>query len=1415
MKDTVGDTVSEAKTSGERLSELSPLQKAALGLRELRARLDKVEGAQREPIAIVGMACRFPQADGLEAYWRLLSEGIDAIGEVPAERWDLERFFDSNPNAPGKITTRYGGFIDSVDGFDASFFGISPREAERLDPQQRLLLEVAWHALEDAGQAPSGLRGTRAGVFVGITQIDYGVMQLGGPAEDIQAYTGTGNGQAFAAGRLAYVLGVHGPTFSVDTACSSSMVALHQACTALRNGECELALVAGVQLNLTPPMQVFLSKTQSFSPDGRCRTFDESANGFVLGEGVGVIVLRRQSDALARGDQIRALIRASGINHDGPASGLTVPSESAQEALLRAVHDKGRLAAADIDYVEAHGTATQMGDPIEVGALRAVFGERAPDQALLLGSVKTNFGHLSAASGIAGLIKVTLMLEHGQVAPNLHFNQPSTRVPWDGFTVRVPTALEAWPDRQRPRLAGVSSFGLSGTNTHTVLEQAPAPKAAAAAVTADRPLHLLALSARSEKALRDLAAAYLASAALQDGADGDAALADLCFSANTGRSHFNWRLALPAGSLQQVRDGLSACDASRMAQVPKGGFKPVALLFAADAPVAAVRALALSQPRVAATLARCAAAYQIAVPGADLFGDARAAVFASQFALAALWRDWGVTPGAVAGDGIGALTALTVAGAFDLEQAFAVLAGRSVDGGVPQLAVYGADGAPLPFAPLPGYRLAAPAGTTDLAVPALVAAGYGNLLVTGGTDPASSSVVGVTVLGLPADAADLWPALLAILAQLYLRGLDVRWERYDADYGRARLRLPGYRFQRQRFWLEPSKPAVTAAPVAAPPAPVALSLVPPVAAVSAAMPAPAPVAARLVAAQPAASATVSTLRQPAPQGAHGHDLSRLLGNQLEVAAASINDVVAQQLQFLKRRMGAGVTAAPTAPALQAVAPVVAQAVVAPVVVAGPDTAPQAPVQGAPGVAAAMVTEVVADSAADIVADSVDKTGPAPLLGALGDWRLLLMAADSAERREQLAATLAAATEGQALDGIVGGGAQRAMLVHRGHDDAVAALGGDGARDMKRVILGQARSARSVVFMFPGVGDQYLRMAQGLYASEPVFRRSVERCCDYLKTALGLDLLGVLYPAQAAVPAAASAPSAKPDLRAMLARAKAGADAPVDPAEAALNQTVHSQPLMFIVEYALGQMWLARGLVPQAMIGYSVGEYAAACLAGVIALEDALTLIARRARMIAALPHGVMLAVPLAQERVLPMLGDALSLCIVSTPGLCVVGGPEAAVAQLEQRLKADEVVSRRLPGTHAYHSRMLAPLHDALVDLVGGFTLKPPAIPYLSNLTGNWISDAEACDPAYWARHSWQTVRFADGLARLLDTEGRIFLELGPGQSLGSFVLQHPAALQLRDKIALPSLKSRYEQQADEAFLLGTLGKLWLAGVNF
>ncbi|HLA34127.1 MAG TPA: beta-ketoacyl synthase N-terminal-like domain-containing protein, partial [Rhodocyclaceae bacterium] len=1124
-----------SEVENKKAPELTPMQKAALAVKELRSRLDAVEGAQREPIAIIGMSCRFPQSDGPDGYWRTLAEGRDAIREVPPERWDLDRFFDPNPNAAGKISTRYGGFIDDVDRFDAAFFGVSPSEAERMDPQQRLLMELSWHALEDAGIAPLSLRGSRTGVFVGMTQMDYGVMQLGGPVEDILAYTGTGNGLCFSAGRLAFFYGLHGPTFAMDTACSSSMVALHQACTALRNRECDLAIVAGAQLNLTPPMQIFLSKTQSFAPDGRCRTFDEAANGFVLGEGVGVIVLRRLSDAQTRRERVRASIRASGVNHDGPASGLTVPNEMAQEALIRSTIERARLAPSDIDYVEAHGTGTELGDPIEVGAMRAVFGERDPQQPLLIGSVKTNLGHLNAAAGMAGLMKVVLMLQNEQVAPNLHFKQPSSRIRWQGFTARVPTELTPWPRSQRPRRAGVSSFGLSGTNVHVVLEEAPLPLPPAGGDA--RPLHLLTLSARNEKALRELAQAY------RDLPD-DLRLADICYSANTGRSALAWRLAIRAATRAELRERLSAfIDESSTsegtaglwcAQIPKGGAGRLAMLFADDIAVDAVRALAQTQPTVAATLAQCEELYRGGVFVAGLHDGA--AVLACQLAMVDLWANWGVRPAAVAGWGVGELSALCVAGALDRAQAFRAVGGEAVDAASPQMAVYGANtqGGARAFAAQPGYRWQRQSPSNQAATAeALATAGFKISFGVGATAGLTALRAYVKDMLVAIDDADLWHGLLETLAQAYLRGVAVDWEGFDAGYARRKVKLPGYRFQGQRFWLD-FKPEAAVA-VAAMAASCAVPTARPAAL--------APAVSVGWADKPNASAeSVGRPKSAQPTPAVG--LSHLLGNQLEAAATAINEVVAQQLQFLRNRMA---SAQPAAPAAVPPAPTFAPEA----------TQPELPSTPKP---------------------------PALLASTLGDWHLLMLAADDKDALEKTTEAWLADGDKACLYGKVGTGKERRLLVHNGLEDARTALGVDGKRDPKRIVTMTARASRSVVFMFPGVGDHYLRMGQGLYRNEAVFRAEVDRCCDLLQPLLGSDLREVVYPPQSAAEAPAAA-APKMDLRAMLGRGAA----PVDPAEARLNQTVHSQPLVFIMEYALGRLWQARGLQPQAMIGYSVGE----------------------------------------------------------------------------------------------------------------------------------------------------------------------------------------------------------------------------------
>ncbi len=501
-----------------------------------------------EPIAVVGIGCRFPGgASDPEAFWQLVRAGRDCVTEVPRDRFDVDAVYDPDPAASGRLYTRHGAFLDGVDRFDADFFGISPREAAQLDPQQRLLLEVAWEALERAGQAPDALAGTATGVFVGMMAGDYAGLR---EEREEEGYALSGNDQSFAAGRLSYVLGLHGPSITVDTACSSSLAAVHLACQSLRAGECDLALAAGVNLILSPARSIAYCRLRALSPDGRCKTFDAAADGYGRGEGCGVLVLRRLSDAERRGDSIVALVRGSAVNHDGHSGGLTVPSGPAQERLLRGALREAGVEPATVGYVEAHGTGTALGDPIEVNALGAVLGEGRPaDRPLALGSVKASIGHLEAAAGVAGLIKTALVLAKREIPAQPLFRRPSPHIPWSELPLTVPTAALPFPAGSAGRFVGVSSFGLSGTNAHVVLGEA----SELPPVVAEEPgWHLLRLSARDPGALAALAGRFAAFLA----GGGAPALADVCFTANCGRAELPYRLAVVGRSAAEMAQAL-------------------------------------------------------------------------------------------------------------------------------------------------------------------------------------------------------------------------------------------------------------------------------------------------------------------------------------------------------------------------------------------------------------------------------------------------------------------------------------------------------------------------------------------------------------------------------------------------------------------------------------------------------------------------------------------------------------------------------------------------------------------------------------------------------------------------------------------------------------------------------------------
>ncbi len=896
------------------------------------------QGAAAEAVAIIGMACRFPGGVTTpEAFWQLLKSGTDTVTEIPAERWDIDAFYDSVPGAPGKMYTRYGCFLRDIDQFDAHFFGISPRETMRMDPQQRLLVEVAWEALENAGLAVSELAGSSTGVFVGMmNNHEYAQLQIqqGDESYVDDPYFGIGSASSIASGRLPYLFDFRGPALALDTACSSSLVAAHLACQSLRNKECNLALVGGVNAIMLPENMVNACKMGMLAVDGQCKTFDAAADGFVLGEGCGIVVLKRLADAVADGDPIFAVIRGSAVNQDGRSNGITAPNKLAQEAVIRKALATAQLDPLRVSYVEAHGSGTALGDPIEIEALSTVLGkERAPERPLLVGSVKTNVGHLAGAAGIVGLMKTVLALQHKEIPAHLHVKQLSPHISWPGHAITIPTTTTPWLSEYETRIAGVSSFGWSGTNAHIILEEGPLVETS----VTSRPFQLLLLSAKTETAL------------------------------------------------EQATDNLVTYLQSH-----------------------------------------------------------------------------------------------------------------------PELAL--------------------------------------------------------------ADSA------------------------HTLQVGRTRLE------------------------------------------------------------------------------------------------------------------------------------------------------------------------------------------------------------------------------------------HRRLLVCRNREDALTTL---IDRNTSRMLTSQQTTdLRPVAFLFPGLGEQYVGMASELYQTEPSFRQTVDFCCTFLKHSVGLNLDDVLHQKNQRQETASpnghekakgnrkldDGDSSVLHLPALLGRNGQngnGHSAAFDQ----LKQTVYAQPLTFIIEYALAQLLMLWGIRPQAMLGYSLGEYVAACLSGVLTLEDALTLVTRRAQLIQAQQLGAMVAVALSEADVQPFLHEQVSLAAINSPNTCVLAGSSYAIERLEGQLREREIVYRRVETTHAFHSTMLDSLRDEVTQLVHTCTLNSPQIPYISNVTGTWITAEQATNPAYWAAHMCQTVRFASGADRLLQDTECALLEVGLGQSLGSFVRQQPACTRERMPLVLSTLPSMHEQQSDCAFLLTTLGKLWQLGV--
>ncbi|ELR97352.1 type I polyketide synthase [Gloeocapsa sp. PCC 73106] len=646
-----------------------------------------------EPIAIVGIGCRFPGANNPQAFWQLLRQGIDAIQETPSSRWDADAYYDPDPFKPNKTNSRWGGFVEGIETFDPQFFGMTPRETTSMDPQQRLILETSWEALEDGGQIADRLAGTKTGVFVGIGAHDYSVLLWHKPFNDTYGLTGTAN--SIAANRVSYWLDLKGPSIAVDTACSSALVAIHLACQSLWMGESTMALAGGVNILLNPYGTVGFTKGGFLSPDGRCQSFDVNANGYVRSEGAGMILLKPLTQAQQDNDRIYALIRNTAINQDGRTEAIAVPNLEAQIELLQTVYQQAGINPAQVQYLEAHGTGTKVGDFIEIQSLGTVLSQgREPGNNCLIGSVKSNIGHLETASGIAGLIKTALALNYQQIPPSLHFRQPNPNINLDKLGLEVATRLTSWPKLDQPQIAGVNSFGFGGTNAHAVLQAATVLRNTSSPVK--RPLHLLTLSAKTTPALQALALEY------QDFLSDHPVtpLADICYSANARRTQFNHRLTVIGANGQQLRSSLTNWlqekedNRVRFGQISGVNRQPIVFLFTGQGSqyTHMGRELYETQPYFRQIIDHCTELLKddLDIPLSELLYPqssesvpsltstiyAQPALFAVEYAIAQLWMSWGIKPEVVIGHSLGEYVASCIAGVFTLAEGLKLVSAR-------------------------------------------------------------------------------------------------------------------------------------------------------------------------------------------------------------------------------------------------------------------------------------------------------------------------------------------------------------------------------------------------------------------------------------------------------------------------------------------------------------------------------------------------------------------------------------------------------------------------------------------------------------------------------------------------------------------------------------------------------------------
>ena len=1282
-----------------------------------------------QPIAVIGLACRFPGAPDLATFWELLRSGRTAIREITPDRWDIGAWYDPDPHKPGKMNSRWAGLLETIDQFDPGFFGISPREAIQMDPQQRLAMELAWEALETAGIRPGTLRGSRTGVFVGVVWHDYEALAREA-GEEITLHTGTGRASSIVANRISYWLGLQGPSMAVDTACSSSLVCVHLACRSLQSGDATLALAGGVNLIIDPERMVALSKFGGLSRTSQLRAFDSHADGFVRGEGGGFVVLKSLHRALADGDPIYAVIRGTAVNNDGASNGLTAPNPLAQELVLKyAVADAG-IRTTDIHYVEAHGTGTQLGDPIEASALGNVLGtDRTQDQPLLIGSVKTNIGHLEGAAGVAGLIKLVLSVNHRLIPPSLNFESPNRHIDFEKTNLRVVTTLEPWPEPSRPAIGGVSSFGWGGTNCHIIVEEAVRSKA-----------HLLPLGASDRDSLNIIAGElkrYL------NAGSSSLSLADVCATAAARCMPSPERLALTARSVDELVDQLEAflqgqkrpgiAVGHRVSRRPK-----LAFVFSPQGSqwIGMGKSLIASEPAFRAKLAECNRSltrltgwslFELLLAASDepRFGGVefiQPALTAIQVALAELWNSWGVRPDYVATHSMGEWAGALAAGALSVEETMriAVEASRAQSNASP-------DGG-MAIVELPeqevNERIKEWAG-------AIFVGGQNSstsTILSGSADCLKSLIAtwkneGLTCSMIDVDVAAHSPCMNGVLERL-------------------KVSLSGLRPRRMAIPLVSSATGVSNSDSDLGPEHWARKIRQPVLFT--------PVTEELS----KEGCTVFVEISPHPILISGirQTLSSLGVSGVTLASCWRG---ADERESLLTSLGT-LYSLGWAIDWDAVAGSGRKDLALPISVS----------EGATGT-------------------SFDVSIEAPWLLPLSGHTTTALR----DRARSIAECLRERPETSLDDFVYTLGVTREPLEHRltvvGVDREKLASTLEGVartEDFLDPNLIRGRTYPSavprVVFVCSGQGPQWQGMGRELMASVPVFRQEIIRCADEIKRHVSWDLLEEL------------------------ARDEAGSR---------LQETQIAQPALFALQVALAAVWRSWGIVPDALVGHSAGEVAAAYLSGALSFEDAATVICCRGRLMQhATGLGKMAALEITEaeaEELLCAYHSRISLAAVNSPTSIVVSGEAEAIEQIVETVASQGVRAKVLPVNYAFHSPQMEPFQLEMSQSISELRSGPPSMAVYSTLTGV-LATGEDFDANYWARNIRQPVQFATAIRTMLAAGYDTFVELSPHPVLSGMIAQCAKAA-VKSTQQLPSLRRGV---SDSVQMLRSLGALFAVG---